>query len=54
MNAAGALGGGLAGPVLVLVGYSGLGAVALVLVTVVVAWGLLQQSTERGIPTRWS
>jgi len=41
MNAAGALGGALAGPVLLLVGYSGLGLAAMALVAVVVAWSLL-------------
>ncbi|WP_104164029.1 MFS transporter [Cryobacterium sp. N22] len=41
MNAAGALGGALAGPVLLLVGYSGLGVAAMALVAVVVAWSLL-------------
>lgn len=46
MNAAGALGGALAGPVLVLLGYSGLGAVALVLVAVVVIWGLLRSGAR--------
>ncbi|MEC5183348.1 MFS family permease [Cryobacterium sp. MP_3.1] len=43
MNAAGALGGALAGPVLLLVGYSGLGVAAMVLVAVVVAWSLLRR-----------
>ncbi|TFD54619.1 MFS transporter [Cryobacterium frigoriphilum] len=46
MNAAGALGGALAGPVLVVLGYSGLGAAALVLVGVVVLWGVLRASTR--------
>jgi len=41
MNAAGALGGALAGPVLVLVGYSGLGAAAMALVAIVVAWSIM-------------
>ncbi|NYF09427.1 MFS family permease [Leifsonia sp. AK011] len=40
MSLAGALGGGLAGPVLALVGYSGLAWVAGVLVVVVVVWAL--------------
>lgn len=38
MNAAGALGGALAGPVLASMGYSGLGFVAMTLVGVVVIW----------------
>ncbi len=38
MNAAGALGGALAGPVLATLGYSGLGFVSTVLVAVVVIW----------------
>ncbi|QCB97467.1 MFS transporter [Arthrobacter sp. PAMC25564] len=41
MNAAGALGGALAGPVLASVGYSGLGFLAMALVAVVVIWTLL-------------
>ncbi|WP_130178139.1 MFS transporter [Cryobacterium sp. SO1] len=41
MNAAGALGGALAGPVLLLVGYSGLGLAAMALVAVVTVWSLL-------------
>ncbi|MGY4856490.1 MFS transporter [Cryobacterium sp. AP23] len=40
MNSAGALAGALAGPVLLLVGYSGLGLVTCVLVLVVLAWTL--------------
>ena len=40
MNAAGALGGALAGPVLILVGYSGLGLVTMTLVVVVAVWTL--------------
>lgn len=40
MNLAGATGGALAGPVLVLLGYSGLGLVAAVLVAVVLIWTL--------------
>ena len=43
MNAAGALAGALAGPVLLLVGYSGLGVAAMALVAVVVAWTLLRR-----------
>ncbi|TFB98714.1 MFS transporter [Cryobacterium adonitolivorans] len=42
MNAAGALGGALAGLVLLLVGYSGLGVAAMALVAVVVVWSLLR------------
>lgn len=38
MNAAGALGGALAGPVLAAAGYSGLGFLAMVLVAIVLAW----------------
>lgn len=45
MNAAGALGGALAGPVLLLVGYSGLGVAAMALVAVVVTWSLLRPAT---------
>jgi len=53
MNAAGALGGALAGPVLILVGYSGLGLAAMALVAVVVVWSLvrgarLRTETPRG------
>ncbi len=40
MNAAGALGGALAGPTLALAGYSGLGLAAMVLVAVVVIWSI--------------
>ncbi len=43
MNAAGALGGALAGPVLILVGYSGLGVAAMALVAVVTVWTLLRR-----------
>lgn len=42
MNAAGALGGALAGPVLASVGYSGLGFLAMALVVVVVIWTALR------------
>lgn len=38
MNAAGALGGALAGPVLAAAGYSGLGFLAIALVAVVIGW----------------
>jgi MFS family permease len=41
MNAAGALGGALAGPVLASVGYSGLGFLAMSLVAVVLIWTVL-------------
>jgi predicted MFS family arabinose efflux permease len=41
MNAAGALGGALAGPVLASMGYSGLGFLAMALVAVVVIWTAL-------------
>jgi MFS family permease len=47
MNGAGALGGALAGPVLVLVGYSGLAVVALVLVAAVVLLAVRLQFLER-------
>ena len=40
MNAAGALGGALAGPILALAGYSGLGIAAMPLVTIVVVWSV--------------
>ncbi|TFD04562.1 MFS transporter [Cryobacterium sp. TMT1-66-1] len=40
MNAAGALGGALAGPILALAGYSTLGLCAMALVTVVVVWSI--------------
>jgi len=42
MNAAGALGGALAGPTLALAGYSGLGLAAMVLVAVVVIWSVIR------------
>jgi len=48
MNAAGALGGAVAGPVLVVLGYSGLGAAATALVAIVVVWGLLHAARLRG------
>jgi MFS family permease len=50
MNAAGALGGALAGPVLLLVGYSGLGVAAMALVAVVVVWSLLRRWRRPGTP----
>ncbi|MFO7690229.1 MAG: MFS transporter, partial [Cryobacterium sp.] len=40
MNGAGALGGAVAGPILTLAGYSGLGVAAMVLVAVVVGWSV--------------
>ncbi|TFB65459.1 MFS transporter [Cryobacterium sp. Hz9] len=40
MNAAGALGGALAGPILALAGYAGLGLAAMALVAVVVVWSV--------------
>ncbi len=45
MNAAGALGGALAGPVLSAVGYSGLGLAAMILVAVVVIWSAARLTT---------
>jgi len=47
MNAAGALGGALAGPVLTAAGYSGLGFLAMVLVAIVLAWTGLRARTDR-------
>jgi len=49
MNAAAALAGALAGPVLVLVGYSGLGLVTMSLVIVVTGWtlGRTRESSRR-------
>ena len=47
MNLAGALGGALAGPALVLLGYSGLGLAAAVLVGVMLAWTLARLPTSR-------
>lgn len=48
MNAAGAAGGALAGPVMAAAGYSGLGFISLALVAIVVTWSALQprQSTR--------
>jgi MFS family permease len=40
MNAAGALGGAIAGPILALAGYSGLGIAAMPLVAIVVVWSI--------------
>jgi MFS family permease len=45
MNAAGALGGALAGPILVMAGYSGLGFAAMALAAVVVVWSSLRVSS---------
>ncbi len=42
MNAAGALGGALAGPILAVAGYSGLGLAAMAMVAVVMAWSTLR------------
>jgi len=42
MNAAGALGGALAGPILAVAGYSGLGLAAMAMVAVVMAWSALR------------
>jgi len=51
MNASGALGGALAGPTLVLLGYAGLGLAASALVAVVVVWTLTRLgSIRRGTP----
>jgi len=50
MNAAGALGGALAGPVLILVGYSGLGLAAMALVAVIVVWSLLRRRASPTTP----
>lgn len=47
MNAAGALGGALAGPVLTAAGYSGLGFLAMVLVAIVLAWTGLRARAYR-------
>jgi MFS family permease len=42
MNAAGAIGGAVAGPLMMTVGYSGLGVAAIALVGVVVVWAILR------------
>ncbi|WP_349898623.1 MFS transporter [Parafrigoribacterium soli] len=47
MNATAAVGGALAGPVLTLVGYSGLGVTCMALVAVVVVWTALRARTLR-------
>jgi MFS family permease len=49
MNAAGALGGALAGLILSAVGYSGLGLVTMVLVVVIVVWSAVRSTTARPI-----
>lgn len=50
MNAAGALGGALAGPILASMGYSGLGFLAMVLVAVVVLWTALHARPASATP----
>ncbi len=50
MNLAGALGGALAGPALVLLGYSGLGLAAAVLVAAVLAWTLTRLGDRAATP----
>ncbi|MCU1545112.1 MAG: transporter [Homoserinimonas sp.] len=52
MNAAGALGGALAGPILAKLGYSGLGLVCTGLVTVVVIWSLARLTPARASASR--
>ena len=47
MNSTAAVCGALAGPVLALVGYSGLGAVSLALVAVVAVWSLRPLAATR-------
>ncbi|MDJ0323290.1 MFS transporter [Cryobacterium sp. PH31-AA6] len=47
MNAAGALGGALAGPILSMAGYSGLGLVTMILVAVIVSWSTLRLVAAR-------
>ncbi|MCW4384874.1 MFS transporter [Salinibacterium sp. SYSU T00001] len=47
MNIAGAAGGALSGPVLTMLGYSGLGATTMVLVGVVVLWAVLRAPLHR-------
>jgi MFS family permease len=47
MNAAGALGGALAGPVLALAGYSGLGLAAMAMVAVVTVWSVVRLPSTR-------
>lgn len=50
MNAAGALGGALAGPVLVAVGYSGLGLLSTAVVAVVAIWTARRLRAAPGLP----
>jgi MFS family permease len=51
MNATAAVGGALAGPVLTLLGYSGLGVVCMALVAVVVGWTIVRQrALRRAVP----
>ncbi len=47
MNSTAAVGGALAGPVLALLGYSGLGIVCLLLVAVVAAWSMVRLAARR-------
>jgi MFS family permease len=47
MNLAGAAGGALAGPVLAMIGFDGLGAATMVLVAAVVAWALVSGPARR-------
>ncbi|CAN5160273.1 MFS transporter [soil metagenome] len=47
MNGAGAVGGALAGPILILVGYPGLGVAAMALVAVVLVWSLVRRLVAR-------
>ena len=49
MNAAGALGGALAGLILSAVGYSGLGLVTMVLAAVIVVWSAVRSATARPV-----
>lgn len=42
MNAAGALGGAIAGPVMISAGYAGLGWIAMILVTVITTWSVVR------------
>jgi MFS family permease len=47
MNGAGAIGGAVAGPILLAAGYSGLGLAAMALVTIVVLWALARRLAVR-------
>jgi MFS family permease len=47
MNAAGALGGALAGPILSAAGYSGLGLVTMLLVAVIVSWSAMRLAAAK-------